>query len=156
MGELIPMVVTTGFFVCIGYVVNVIVENRRRRESIKVFTDFYGRVIERLGSANEFTQFLQTPGGRDFIASFSLDRTSVGPRDRILRALQNGLVLMFLGLGFLTANVSFVTDPEAKAVVGVVGLLSLFTGGGFLMSSRLSMRLAQTMGLLVGESRPVA
>mgnify|MGYP001570659886 CR=1 FL=1 len=149
MGELIPMVLGVAFFSMIGFIFKVVVDGRRRREHLKIVTEFNSRLLDRLGSVSEFGQFLQTEGGARFLDTLSIEHDSAGPRERILRAVQTGVILTLLGLGFLTLGGLFSFDDHAFTVLGVI-VLSL--GVGFLLSSAASYRLARALGLLDAAS----
>jgi hypothetical protein len=144
---IIPVSITLGLWWMIAHIVSVVADSRRRRESVKTFTEFYSRMFERFGSGGELTQFLQTEGGRDFLASMSLDRTAASPKDRILRATQTGLVLACLGAGFLLAGPLFVTDPDGRSAMGVIGLVGFAGGVGYLLSSRAALKLSSRWGM---------
>ena len=73
-----------------------------------------------------------------------------GPKDRILRAAQVGVVLGCLGIGLLL--VSFFWSPSApdggQSAFAVLGMIALSLGVGFTVSAFASYRLAGVLGLL--------
>src|SRR5918994_1674906 len=95
------MIVVPVFFGMLGFVIWVVVNGWQRRQQVKVMTDFNSRLFDRLGSAKDFNDLLQSEGGARLIAAMTAERGSTGARDRILQATQMGVVFVVLGLGFL-------------------------------------------------------
>lgn len=143
---LAPMTISLGFFALIGWVAYVIVDGRRRRERLKVFTDFHGKLIDRLGSAQEFGDFLQSQGGQRFLATLSTERG--GPQAGILRSVHAGLVLLALGGGLLLLKGLGEWSYEGEAFLLMCGVLALSLAVGFVLSAGASWRLAQSLGLM--------
>ena len=50
----IPMVASVGLFSLIAWIVFVVADGRRRREQLKVSSEFHSKILEKLGSAAEF------------------------------------------------------------------------------------------------------
>jgi hypothetical protein len=149
MGDLVAVLAPLGFFGMIGWIVHVIVDGRRRRERLKVFTEFHTRLLDRIGSTREFGEFLQTDGGTRFLETLSLEGSA--PKLRILRSIQAGIVLLALGVGLLMLGRMYQWDEEGFTVMGTIAL-SLAVG--FLASSAVSYRLSKSMGLLTVSEEP--
>ncbi len=147
MGDIAPMIAGLGFFTMVGWIVYVIVEGRRRRERLKVFTDFHTRLLDRIGSAKEFGEFLQTDGGVRFLDSLSVEPSR--PAERIIRAMQVGVVMLALGVALLILGRVFTHDAEGFIVSGAI-FFSL--GVGFLLSTGTSYYLSRKMGLVDGQT----
>ncbi len=141
-----PMMVGLGFFTLIGWIVFVIVDGSRRKERLKVFTEFHAKLIERMQSAQDFGDFLQSDGGRRFIDSLSMERSH--PADRILRAVQTGVVLTFLGVGMVAAGEVGLPDDWDIGAFRVMGIIFGSIGIGFLVSSATSYFLGRSLGVL--------
>jgi hypothetical protein len=150
MEFVMPMLVSVAFFTLIGWVTYVIVDGRRRRERLKVFTDFHGKLIDRMGSAEEFGSFLQSPGGQRFLATLSTERG--GPQVGILRSVHTGIVMFALGLGFTLLSRMALWNTEGRGFLVASGVLLVALAVGFLLSAFASWRLAQTMGLVKPEA----
>ncbi len=140
-----PMLVGIAFFVMVGFIVKTVVDGRRRQEHLKTVTEFNNRLLDKLGSVSDFAQFLQSDGGARFLDTLSTERGVLGPRERMLRAVQTGVILSVVGVGFLLLGWLYAFDEDAFTVLGVI-ILSL--GLGFLLSSAASYRLARTLGVL--------
>jgi hypothetical protein len=152
--NLAPLLAALGSFAMFSWIAWVVVEGRRRRERLKLMTEFHNRLLDKIGSAREFGEFLQTEGGNRFLDSLSVERSR--PTERILRSIQTGVVLSLLGLTLLLLR--WWTGGEAFTVIGALGLA---IGVSFLVSSLVSYRLSKTWGLIQGgesgrSERPAA
>jgi hypothetical protein len=119
---------------------------------MRVFAEFHGKLIERIGSARELGEFLTTDAGARFLDSLAMERST--PQARILRAMQSGLVLLCLGLGLFTFLWWSPTLPAP--VWDTVMLLATIVsalGIGFILSAGASYVLSQRMGILVSPDR---
>jgi predicted phage tail protein len=138
------------FWFLIGYIVWVWVTTSQRKQRLKLVTEFHTRLLDKLGSVKDFGEFLQTDAGSRFMKDLAAEPVTVGPVDRIMRAAQAGVVLIFLGLGLLM--VSFFWSPYApesgQNAFGAIGAIALSLGVGFVVSAAASYRLAGALGLL--------
>lgn len=105
------------------------------------------RIMEKFGSAREFIDFLQTPGGMRYLDAFTMPKRA--PSERILKSVTTGIVLSFLGLGLLAIGGYYGFREEPPVIIGTI-VLSL--GIGFLVSAYLSTRLSRAWGLM-GEEK---
>ena len=148
-------------FAAVAWVIYIIVDGFRRRQHIRLATEFHGKLLDRIGSAKEFGEFLNTSGGTKFLDSLTIEREG-GPHIRILRALQAGFVFLSLGIGLflLIANttLTFLEYPGAipqgdeEAGIAVLATISTSIGVGLLVSAVVSYGLSRRLGLLDGES----
>lgn len=149
------IIIIPAFFVMVGYVVWVTVTAWQRRQRLKLVTDFNSRLLERLGTVKDFSEFVQTPAGARFLQDLSSEPVTTGPKERILRASQVGVVLICLGIGLLL--VSFFWSPFApqtgQNAFAVLGMIALSLGVGFAVSAFASYRLAGMLGLLHRDGR---
>jgi hypothetical protein len=141
---LIPL---TAFFV-VGWIVHTLVDGYRRKERMRTFTEFYGRLLDRMSTPKEFGDFLQTTGGQRFLETLSVERGH--PIERVLRGVQAGLVLLALGMGSIAAGTQAGWDDRAS--LRVSGIIVMMTGVGFLLSATASFSITKSLGLL---KRPV-
>jgi hypothetical protein len=138
------IIVVPFIFSTIGFIVWVAINGLQRRQQIKLLTDFNSRLLERIGSLKDFSEFLQTEGGAKFMDRVGAGGTPPDIRMMILRAVQTGLVLLALGAGLLLlawilrARFPF-GDSEVFTITGVI---ALSLGVGFLLSGGASHRLA--------------
>jgi hypothetical protein len=96
-------------------------------------------LIEKFGSAQDLGTFLQTSGGRQFMADLSTGNASAS----ILASVQKGIILFLLGFGFASAG----GMNSAKPVVGI-GAIICCTGIGFLVSAVVTYIMSRAMGLI--------
>jgi hypothetical protein len=145
------VVIVPMLFIMLGFIVWVVVNGFQRRLHLKLATDFNSRLLERIGSVKDFSDFLQTEGGTKFLDSLTVERAAAHPQNGILRAVQIGIVLLMLGVGLLglawyfTARSTNFDDYEGLTITGVI---ALSLGVGFVLSSAASYRLARTLGVL--------
>ena len=158
MVEMIPILLGLGFFSMIAWIVYVVVDGNRRKERLKVFTDFHSKLIDRMGSSTEFAAFLQSDGGRRFLDSLSVEKGH--PANRIMNAVQAGLVLTALGVGFFVAGsgvaVNFHRIVSQWDVNGfrVAGSIFASLGIGFLLSAVSLVRAGAIAGRAASRPRP--
>lgn len=140
--ELIPIVISLGFFGTIVLLASF--SSQRRRAEAEARAQVQTRLLDKFGSSKEFVDFLQTDSGRSFLSSA---QTHVGDaRTRIMTALTWGVTTAFGGLAFVVISASrWVDDDYGMMVPGVI-LLSI--GIGILLSAFLSYRLSKSWGML--------
>jgi hypothetical protein len=140
------IIIVPALFVTIGFVAWTIASNWQRHEQLREMTAFHGKVIDRVGSIKDFNDFLQTPGGMQFMNAITGDKGPNGPRERILRAVQTGIVLSTVGGGCLLLSDMF--QYEASDVFTVAGVILLSLGIGFLLASGAAYGLSKRLGVL--------
>ena len=146
-GAEVAVLIPLGFFAAVAWSINVIVSSRRQQRQIQLSTEFHSRLLDRIGSAKEFGEFLNTEGGGKFLRSLTVETEGL-PHTRIIRALQAGLVLVSLGLGlFLLTSSRSLVHPTEEGLV-VFATITLSVGVGLLLSSAASYLLSKRMGLL--------
>ena len=141
------IIIVPFIFSTIGFIVWVLVNGSQRRQQVRVLTDFNSRLLERIGSVKDFSEFLQTEGGAKFMDRVTAGGTPPDVRMTILRSVQTGLVLLALGVGLILLAYALRSDfPYGEThVFGVTGTIALSLGFGFLLSGAASYRLARTM-----------
>jgi hypothetical protein len=144
---LIPL----GFFAMVAYVVYVIVEAGRRRHLQA--TELHSRILEKAGSAQELGMLLNSEGGAKLLESLAAPRTGgATAHNRILRAVQTGLVLLSLGAGlFMISWWSPRLPDDGQAALNIFGGIAASLGVGLLLSAGASYWLSKRMGLMDGE-----
>jgi len=152
MEFILPMVITVSFFGMIAWIVYVIVDGKRRRERIKVFTDFHTKLMDRMSSPAEFSAFMQSPGGQRFLATLQTERG--GPKAAIMRSVHTGTIMLALSIGLLFLQRLEVWNSEARAAVTFFGVIVLALGVGFVVSAALSWRLGKSLHVMDDEWTP--
>jgi hypothetical protein len=119
---------------------------RRQRELLAAQQDLQTRILERFDSPQEFSQFLQTDGGRRFLSGLT-DERGWRPARRIMTAVQVGIVVTSLGLA-LFALAAFTNERDFTYPATII----FFLGAGFLASALASYRMSKRWGLLPEEN----
>ena len=145
-------------FIATSWVIHVVVDGFRRRQQIRLATEFHGKLLDRIGSAKEFGEFLNTTGGTKFLDSMTIEREGGGAQIRILRAVQAGFVFLTLGIGLFvligSTDLSFDEFPGAvrrgdeEAGFAVMATVCTSVGVGLLLSAAASYGLSKRLGLL--------
>jgi hypothetical protein len=146
-------------FSMIAFIAWTAMSTLQRRHHLKLMTDFNSRLLERIGSVKDFSEFLQTDGGAKFMNSLTVERGASGPRERILRTTTIGIVVSALGLGFLFLSRHFGTDAyssDMDEVLLIFGVIALSIGLGCLVSAAVSYYLARVLGVLEQNRRAAA
>jgi hypothetical protein len=141
------IIIVPSLFFMIGYIVHVIVDGFRRRQQMKVFTEFHSKLLERLGSAREFAEFFTSEAGSRFLASLSSSEGGA-PQQRILRSMQTGLVLLALGIAFFLLLDQRTFSLEASDGLTVMATAATAIGAALLVSTSMSYLLSKRMGLI--------
>ena len=126
----------------IGWVIWSVAYNVRRGWVAKRQAEVHLRLLDRLGTAPEVLNYLQSPAGQQLLDAVGVERGSL--IGRILGSVQAGFILILLGSSLLLVR-AFVVDDGALLIVGVPAIA---IGAGFLASSAVSFRLSRSLGLI--------
>lgn len=137
------MLVLLGAFATAAWVMYLAADTSKRQRRIKAQAELNGRLLDKFGSAREVVEFLQTPGGAQFVDSFSSDREE--PASGILRSAHRGIILVIVAAGVLFLNWYYRDSGENPLLV--IGVILLCLGLGFLTSAAVSHRLSRALGL---------
>jgi hypothetical protein len=141
------IIIVPSLFFMLGFIVYVITDGYRRRQQVKVFTEFHAKLLDRIGSAQEFAEFFNSDAGLRFLDSLSSSETG-GPHLRILRSLQTGLVLLALGIAFFILLDQRNFSLEAADGLTVLATAATAIGTGLVVSTVMSYLMSSRMGLL--------
>jgi hypothetical protein len=129
----------------VSFVIWVVVNGWQRRQHVKLIVEFNNRVLERLGSMKDFSEFLHSDGGDRLMRVLTAERGSTAPGDRILKAVQSGVVFVAVGLGL--CFVAWRTSGDEHEVLTVISAIVLSLGLGLMLSSAASFWVARTLGM---------
>ena len=141
------IIIVPSLFFMIGFIVYVTVDGFRRRQQMRVLTDFHGKLLDRLGSAKEFAEFFTSEAGTRFMESLSSSEGG-SPQLRILRSMQAGLVLAALGIGFFILLDQRDFSLEAADGLTVMATAATAIGAALLVSTLMSFLLSKRLGLI--------
>lgn len=153
-------IILPALFGSVVWLVYIIVDGFRRRQRLRVFTEFHTRLLDRIGSAKEFGDFFGSEAGERFLESMATEKGA--PQARILAAVQWGSTLTVLGGAlFLLVGTYYGFDGEAEPrfrretvdLLVFMATVALGLGVGTLISSVASYLLSKRMGLLEGRLR---
>lgn len=151
------LIIAPAAFTLAGFIVWTLVAGWQRHYRLKVTNSFNTKLLDRIGSIKDLNEFLQTESGAQFMDNLTVERQTTRPQEGILRAIQIGIVLVTLSLGFLGLRWYFAARYAAVGddfeILTVVGVIALSLGVGFLISAAASYRLARTLGVLDGRER---
>jgi hypothetical protein len=157
MSSLIPIISVIAVFGSAVSIVWLLTDSARRGQQAKMAADFHGKLLDRLGSTRDFSDFLNSDGGSRFLDSLALQREST-PQDRTLRAMASGIVMAALGIG-LAMFVGEIRGPEEHDFAVGVGFLSavfISLGVGLLLAAWGTVKLSRRLGLLDPPASRVA
>jgi hypothetical protein len=137
------------FFGTVSFVIWVVVNGWLRRQRIRLIIEFNNRVLERLGSMREFSDFLHSDGGERLMRVLTSERGSTGARERILAAVQSGVVFSAVGLGLLF--VAGRVTGDGHEVLAVVSAIVLSLGIGLMLSSAAAFWVAKTLNMFEAQ-----
>jgi len=142
------LIIPPAFFFMVGFIVWTAVNASHRRQRLRMMMDLNSRLIDRLGSVADFGEFAKSEAGTKLFNSVMADAPLIRPGERILRAIQGGIVQIVLGVGLLSLSWYFQGEPDARDAFMGVGVIVLSLGIGFLLSSAASYRVSASLGLL--------
>lgn len=151
MEDLMPLIVLPVMTLAMAWVIGAIVGAFKHRAQLRAQTDFHNKMIDKFGSAEEFTAYLQSEAGKGFFDKLSVEPAS--PLSKILSSIKTGLILTLIGLGLIFLSPQF-PGPDIGSILTLLGVISLATGLGFLISSVISYRLAKGWGLITAGNAP--
>ncbi|HEV8231823.1 MAG TPA: hypothetical protein VGQ75_05705 [Thermoanaerobaculia bacterium] len=148
-----PMIVFIAFMYTLAAVITGVLASARRRDAIRARTDVLNRILDKFGSSRDFVELSESSGGRRLLEDLGSEPNGVG--EKIVAAVQRGVVLTVLGLGVLLLSLT-IYKTAVEEFIRILGAVALALGIGYLGSSAISYRMARSMGLLAprGESVP--
>jgi hypothetical protein len=154
MGDLTPVLAILSVFGSISFLAWVIVDGFRRKQQLRVMSEFHNKLLDRITNGKELAEFMDSPGGTKFIDSISTER--VHPAQRVLRAVQIGIVLCAAGIGCRVVGwQSTIVERDAAEGFVVLGILLLSVGIGYLVSAAASFGLGRSLGVYSAPGEPV-
>jgi hypothetical protein len=141
--ELVVAISLIGSFVLI--IVVIWGEFKRREAKLQRQAEIARRVLERFGSAEELGAFFQTEAGRQLLDPSP--KGSSSPKHRIIGAVEGGIIVGLMGLGFLYVA----AKHESEAIWAAMFFLGL--GAGLLISAYVGYVLSKRWGVFNGAEK---
>ena len=148
MADLVPIVAIIMVFGGGVAIFWVVFSTIRRLKVARVQAEVQSRLIEKVGSSQDFLTFLGSESGKTLVDSIGIEQPSRNPYNRILVSVQAGVILLLLGIAFLFLGRHFTDASEGFVILGGLGVA---LGIGFLISAGLSYRLSKAFGLFERE-----
>ena len=148
MGDLTPIVAIVMVFGGTVAVFWVVFSTIRRLKVARVQAEVHSKLIDKVGSSQEFLTFLETDSGKKLVASIGIEQPSRNPYNRILASVQAGVILVCVSIALLIMGVNV---ADVREGFGILGALGLALGTGFLISAGLTYRLSKKFGLFDRE-----
>jgi len=115
----------------------------QRRRKVRLAYDLQSKVLDRCAVNSELAEVLTRGAGWQALDAGMAERSN--PQTRIIGAVQAGVVLVVLSLGFLVARAFL---PDAGSGFAVLGVLGLALGLGFVLAAVASLVLSRNWGLI--------
>jgi hypothetical protein len=144
MQYLVPIVAIIMIFGGVVAVFWVVFSTIRRLKVARVQAEVHSRLIDKVGSSQEFLTFLDTEAGKKLVDSIGIEQPNRNPYNRIMASVQAGVILLLLGIAFLILGGQFADASEGFVILGGLGVA---LGAGFLISAGLTYRLSKSFGL---------
>jgi hypothetical protein len=131
------------------------VDHRRWLRVSKIQTETHAKLLDRLTSNEDLLAYIQSPAGRQFLEGAQVPSASPRqalspPVNRILWSVHAGVVLVLAGAGLMYAR-GYVIEEMAQPLA-VLGVLNMFLGAGFVLSSLVAYGLSKMLGLFNGPA----
>ncbi len=142
-----PFVVLGVWGVVSGFcwIVWVLATNVRIARVARTQSQMQADMVDRLGASKELMSFLQTEAGQKLFTASPQVEPRRNPSNRILAAVQAGIVLLALGLAMFGLSAAIPLARETFLAFGsIIGAIGL----GLLLSALISFRLSKSMGLI--------
>ena len=140
IGTLSAVLVPIAFLVAAWWVVYILVQQRSRRDAQRA--ELQVKLLEHVGSAREFGEFLNSAPGERFLQALA----PVEPHNRLFNSIRVGVFAVSFALILLAADFWGLLGRESEAL-RVVAITVLAVGLASLASAALSQSAARRLGL---------
>lgn len=151
IGPIAALLAFACFLAALVWLIRQFLENRRWGRIFKMQSDVHGRLIEKFGSNQELSSYMETEAGRRFLEAapipvgFEPQQRVPNAVARVLTPLQIGIVMVLLGVGFFMLRH---VRTEMYDPMLVMGTIALMPGIGFIISAGITWFLAGRLGLI--------
>jgi hypothetical protein len=139
--DLVAIIVIPSLVLMVGWLVWMLTRTNHLKTKARI--ELQKRLLEKLNSAQEVVQLMQTEEGRQLLEALTIERTT--PLEQILHSVQKGVVLTIVGLGGLSLRLFF---PTGFGVFIVIGVFLGALGMGFLVSAGVAYAFSRSWDLL--------
>jgi hypothetical protein len=140
------IIILPALFGLVGFLLWIALTSWERRQHLRRTNDFYTRLFDRMGSLKDFGDFIQTAHGAELMKALTTQPMDA-PMNRILRAIQMGVVLLSLSVGlFAVGRVVLFDAPEPRQLLDALAVIVLSLGVGSLASALVAHVMAPRVG----------
>lgn len=140
------ILVTAMLLLLVAFIMWLAFTTWQRRVHARLVSEFTTRLFDRLGSAKDLSEFIQSGAGAQFLRSLGTNGPLVTAEDRVIRTIQLGTVLLPLGAGLFGVAGFVVHTANLQQFFTALGLVIVSLGVGFVVSGLVAHRLATTLG----------
>ncbi|GGH12307.1 hypothetical protein [Silvibacterium dinghuense] len=133
------------FFAAVVWIAWIVFSSVRRYKVARLQSEVQASLLQRIDSSQSLIAYAETPAGRQFVDSLTVEREQRTPYTRILNSVQAGIVLTCFGLAMLWLRSRIPFSAEGFTVFGT---LAVGLGVGFGVSGAASYILSRSFGLL--------
>lgn len=130
------------FISLLAWIAYIVTTGLRRRQQ----NAMQKALLEKFASAHDFAEFMQSPAGQKYVLSVTEEVAS--PRNSIVSSVRIGIVLLFLGAGFIGITGG---NKDAHFLSHAAGMVMVCLAAGFLFSALASYFLAKKIDAKVKE-----
>jgi hypothetical protein len=136
------------------WLIRTVIDYRRWSRLSKIQAEVHNKLLDRFTANEDLLAYVQTPAGKRFLESAPIPlseapKTLGAPVNRVLWAVQIGVVLAAAGIGLLF--VSFSLEKEVSQAIFALAVLAIFVGLGFVASAVMAYLVSRKLGLWHGE-----
>lgn len=137
------------------WLLRTLIDHRRWLRLTKTQVDVHSALMQRLSTNEDVLAYVQSPAGRRFLESAPIELESGQPRPtsgalgRVILALQAGIVLTALGIGFIAVRGQ--APGEAAQGFSIISTLMLALGLGFVTAAAVSYVISMRHGLIAPQ-----
>ncbi len=146
--NLTMIIVMPTFFLAGAWGLKVLVNAMQIRYQLKRHYGVQDKLVDKLGGSSDVVEYLRSDAAQKTLTISAPERTN--PYGRVLSALQAGVVLSLLAIGFLVLR-GFI-EAEAVEAFTVIGVLGLCLGLGFIGSAAAAYVFSKRWGLINGDT----
>ncbi len=158
-GDIPPTLAVGSFLLAFLWLVRLFVDNRRWSRIFSMQNQVHTKLIEKFSTSQELAAYMETDAGRRFLEAAPIP-VNLGTEQRVpnavarvLTPVQIGVVLVLLGIGFLTLRHA---GPDMDTPMLVLGTVILMPGIGFIISAGITWLLASRLGLMPPRAEQLA
>jgi len=146
LGDLVPVIIIPALCLLTGWLAWALTRVSHLR--VKAQIELQNRLLEKINSAQDVAQLMQSEEGRQFIEAFSIKQPTL--MEEILSLVRKGVIFTVVGLSGFLMRLIF---PTGFGVLILASILMGAIGVGFLISSAVSYRLSKSWGLISTAAR---